>query len=257
VKGILDTSKTNKWLVTTEEVAKKIVPATTLRRIQKIDPDEMYCDTMSFLVEELNKEVGDIVTEFESYFLKQYSHIRAFHACRPLLGLGSYRLNGIKKLSRDLLRELAHAAFHEHRSKDIIDQIVDEYDIPTHEKSVYLFTDDFNAQHSSQNHYLQSGSEMLQALLLELNLGEQGILASQATPCLIECHVPIEHISLGLKAELWRSLVTIFFKVSAGKPKPQKPFDFCIRVTKKVEPESIVKFHLLKDSDLKYTLPYH
>lgn len=261
---ILDLSKPQEWLKVAKDVAKKVVPERLILRLRDSDHDEMYSDTLSFLAGVFEEEwdggweLSERLTEdFEIQFLKHYSHIRAFHACRPFLGPDSYLKKGIRKASDDLIRELAHSAFGGRCNRAEIDQAVDDFKISDSDKAVWLFTDKWNATRDCQNHYLQSGSEILQALTQKLGLYNRGHLASQASPCLVECRIPIGHVSPAFKGELWRILITLFFKYSAGKPRLETPFDFCIRVIEDVSPDSIVKIHSLRDEELEYGTERH
>ena len=261
---ILDLSKPQDWLKVAENVAKEVVPKHLISRLRDSDHDEMYSDKLSFLAGVFDEEwdggweLSERLTEdFETRFLKHYTHIRAFHACRPFLGPDSYLKEGIRKASKNLIRELAHSAFGNRCEKAEIDQAVDDFEISDSDKAVWLFTDRWNATRDIQNHYLQSGSEILQALTQKLGLYNRGHLASQSFPCLIECRIPIEDVSPGFKGELWRNLITLFFKYAAGRPKLTQPMDFCIRVIEDVSPGSIVKIHSLRDEELKYGTDRH
>lgn len=264
MNNLLDLSKSQDWLKVAENVAREVVPESLILSLRDSDHEEMYSDTLSFLAGVFDEEWDGgwelsekLTAEFESQFLKHYSHIRAFHACRPFLGTDSYLRKGIRKASDALIRELAHSAFGGRCDKSEIDQAVDDFEISESDKAVFLFTDKWNATRKCQNHYLQSGSEILQALTQKLGLYSRGHLASQASPCLIECHIPVEHISPGFKDELWGNLITLFFKYAAGRPKLARPFDFCIRVIEDVSPDSIKEIHSLRDEELTYTLERH
>ena len=262
MKKILDLSKPSNWLKVAEKVAQECFSTHLISTLRSHNHEEMYSDSLSYLTENPDEEdcfetAETLTAEFEEHFLERYDQIRAFHACRPFLGVESYRKNGIRKASSEIIREIGHAAFSAHCSREQIDKAIDNYEFLRSDNSVYLFTDDWNPTRDCQNHYLQSGSEILQALSFELGLGSQGILAAQASPCLIECNVPINQVSLGFRGELLRTLTTIFFKISAGKRTPTRPIDFCIRVIEDIAPESIVDIHTLEDSKLKYTLPRH
>ena len=201
-------------------------------------------------------EVEDWSADFDAAFRNRYSHIRAFHACRAFAGVDSYKRKGIRKLSRGLLRKLAHLVFANYSTREEIDKVVDEADIPAFEKSVYVFTDAIHPLDHSCNHYLQSGSEMLQALSISLGIHSRGILAEQGVPYLIECNVPLEHVSTGFRWELWRKLVTEFFRVEAGATPPKEPYDFCLRVTHSIAPQSIRGFHEI-NGKIRSIVPNH
>src|SRR5690606_2424388 len=113
-------------------------------------------------------EVDDWSDDFDAGFLAHFTSIRGFHSCRTFGSLDHYKRRGIQKLSRTLLRQIAHAAFAGHAGPDEIDRAVDNRTIPASEKSVFLFTDSAHPLEESQTPYLHSGSEMLQALAIDL-----------------------------------------------------------------------------------------
>jgi len=245
---LLDLANIPEWLSRTQQMVKRLIPARVREDLQKFDPEEMYEDTMTYLVNCSTKhgdfvEVGEWSDKFDSGYLRRYTHIRAFHACRAYTGLESYKTHGIQKLSRPLLKELAHLVFGDNATAAAIDKAVNNTKISSVEKSVYLFTDSIHPLDEACNHYLLSGSEILQAMSIDLGLHSRRILASQGEPYLIECEIPLKHVSQGFRQELWRKFVTQSFRIAAGANCPTKPYDFCIRVTKPVSPESITAFH--------------
>lgn len=262
----LDLANITDWLSETENIVHSLIPERVRNDLRSFDPDEMYDDAMSFLVESCLKhgeyrngaciEVSDWSSAFETAFLKRYSHIRAFHACRAFSGIEPYQKYGIQKLSRDLLRELAHRVFSRHSTATKINAAVDAIDIPQFEQSVYLFTDSLHPLDKSSNHYLQSGSEMLQALSIELGIHSIGILASQGVPYMIECEVPLPNVAKEFRWELWRTFVTRYFQIAAGFPRPEKPFDFSIRVTQSISPGAIKQFHRVHGT-IRSSAPWH
>jgi hypothetical protein len=263
---LLDLADIDGWFRTTREIAGQLISDAVRAELKDFDPDEMYEDTMTYLVETSIRhgeyrngecvEVDDWSADFDEAFRSRYSHIRGFHACRAFAGLDTYRRHGIRKLSRSLLREIAHVAFRDHATTNEIDMAVNGADIPDFEESVYLFTDASRPLDSSCSHYLKSGSEMLQALSITLGIHSRGILASQGEPFLIECHIPLEHVSKGFRWELWRKFITEYFCVMAGAAIPTESYDFCIRVTQPIAPSSIVGFHKINGM-IRSIAPYH
>lgn len=246
---LLDLEKINNWFSVTSSIVEQLIPDALRDDLKEFDPDEMYDDTMGFFVEacvrhgESKATVEKWSSVFDQAFCSHYSHIRGFHACRAFAGLDAYRTHGIRKLSRSLLRELAHIVFRNHSTIKEIEYAVDSIKIPDFEESVYFFTDAKQPLDDSCNHYLQSGSEMLQALSIKLNLYSKGILASQGEPYLIECDIPLEYVSVEFRWDLWRNFVTEYFRVEAGSPIPTTPYEFCLRVIEPIKPSSIRGFH--------------
>ena len=244
------------------EIARDILSQAVLARIFKCDPEEMYEDTLCYIGDAL--KCDGLTFELEAFeesidrqFLNRYDSIRVFHSCRPIGGIESYRLNGIKPLSRDLLRELALQAFRDHRPTEIILEAVENEEIHGFEKGVYCFTDNKNPLRRHCSHYLQSGSEKLQKLSQELNLGWRGLLADQGSAYLIECVIPLSNVSMGFRAEMWKHFLTKSLKAFAGDTRKILPPDFCIRTINAIPPGDIVEFHAVDDSQIWSVAPRH
>lgn len=257
----LDLSDTRSWMKVAKTVASKVVSPQIREALKDFDPEDMYDDTLPYLVE-ISERFGEMIDlqEWEDNFSEQFSFhydsIRAFHACRPL-DLDSYKRRGILKLTKELLLELAVEVLGGHASKEKISRAIDELDISWDEFGVNLFTDSKSPLDSSQNHYLWCGSEELQGLAIKLNLGSRGILNGRGRPHLIECVVPLENVRSDFYRNLWRLLITQYFKKAAGgRPLTQAP-DFCIRVTEDIHPEMIKRFIPLSDENLVFEHCWH
>ncbi|HPQ44734.1 MAG TPA: hypothetical protein PKZ42_10965 [Syntrophales bacterium] len=262
IYNTLDISNIPSWMETTSKICSELVSEKVRKQLKYYDPEEMYSDTMSFLLECCD-QFGQFLnyekwcTDLDDAFTALYTHIKAFHACRIFMGLNSYKEKGIQKLSRNLLRDLAKITFKDYASREDIDIAVDKYKIPAFEKSIYLFTDLKSPLDRSCSHYLQSGSESLQALAIALNIHSRGILASQGQAFLIECDVPLRDVHITFRSELWRRFSTCFFQVEAGNEPPTAPLDFCIRVTKPIGPDRIKHFYEINDKTIYCYTPRH
>lgn len=261
-KNLLDISDISSWMITTSNISLELISEKIRDHIKNYGPDDMFSDTMSFFFESCNKcgqdrDYEEWCAELDDAFMNRYSHIKAFHSCRTFLGFNSYKDKGIQIFSRDLLRELAKVAFSEYATQEEIGSAVKTHEIPDFEEGIFLFTDSKSPLDRSCNHYLQSGSENLQALAIELNIDSRGILASQGQSYLIECEVPLVDVHIAYRYELWRKFITCFFKTEAGNDPPTSPFDFCLKVSKHIGPESIKEFHLIDDKKLICYSPRH
>ena len=266
-ENILDLSDLRGWARVSSKVVNSIFPIELIKVITEIDHDEMYSDTLSFLIDScinFGFEIDGVFLDCDQWselldveFKAEYTSIRAFHSCRTFKGLDSYKTRGIEKLSYDLLKELAIETFSQHCKLEDINRAVDEQNIANFKKGVYLFTDKARPLDPSKSHYLQSGSEILQALTSSLGIQSQAILASQGKPYMIECRIPIEDVALVLRHELWRILLTEHFQILAGGKNRDRPFDFCIRTNNNVSPGSILEFHEVNVSKIYSYAPTH
>lgn len=263
MKRILDLSDTAEWTATAKQVAESAVPAAMREVIERLDPDQMYSDTLSYIVNSAERmgqflPVDEWNRRLSRRFQRKYSLIRAFHACRPIAGnVETYKRDGLLRMSKSLLRRLALNAFSAYADRGVILSTLESQKIPICARRVYLFTDQTHAVDSSQNHYLQCGSEYLQGLAIALGLGKRGILNAQGHPCLIECHVPLGIVSKSFLNELWRLIITNHFQAAAGRRAAAKPPDFCIQVVRNIPPACIKGFIMLDDGRLKYSNPNH
>lgn len=141
------------------------------------------CEKRVFILEEhLDCNPVDLYNE--------YTHIRAYHACRPL-SIQKYLSEGIQVLSREQALNEALARIHS--------SYVSESDVKKQfnanwkdsESEVFL---NVNKQEllTASSHYLIYGSEFLNRLAMEL--GCRGSLKEAGIPTIFYCDVPIEDI---------------------------------------------------------------
>lgn len=259
--AVLDLADVASWLAVAASVVNSTVPRQLSERLRIWDPDEMFEDTLSYLID-AGAEAGHLrdltawEDAFETGFRAKYQSIRAFHACRSTSTDG-YRRHGIRSLSPELAEQLAIDAFSDQASREQILEALASKPISGHERWVYCFTDIVNAKHSSQNHYVQCGSEYLQALAICLGLHCRGILASRGQGYLIEVHAPIPNVVGMFRRELWRLMITEHFKLMAGGKQRKGAPDFCIAVQNGIPFECIRRFIPVADDDLDYRLPRH
>ena len=132
----------------------------------------------------------------------EYTHIRAYHACRPL-DIQKYLSEGIQVLSRKQTLNEALARIHS--------SYVSEADIKRKfnanwkdsESEVFL---NINKQEllTASSHYLIYGSEFLNRLAMEL--GCRGNLKETGIPTIFYCDIPIEDINPSIIFEIERKV---------------------------------------------------
>lgn len=259
--GLLKLAAVNSWLRATAAVVQSVVPRQISDRLIESDPEQMYEDTLSYLIEAAEdaghpRALAFWEEAFETGFLARYHSIRALHACRAKR-TDSYRQHGVRGLSSSLAEELAIAAFSGHASRERILAAVRSKPIKRQEGWVYCFTDASSPRDPSQNHYLRCGSEFMQAIAIALGLHCRGILSSQGRGYLIELDVPLRSLVGDFRRDLWRMLVTEHFKSLAGGSKPKSPPEFCIATRDTIPPECIRRIIPVADGDLDYRLPDH
>ncbi len=256
-RRILDLSECDEWSTTTWMVIQNTFSSDLIEAAQEVSSDNMFEDTLSFLVDNSQDCQSPMTTEEIEYaldeeYLKLYTHFRAFHACRTA-DVESYRSRGILKLSETLLHEIAHRALGETIPESEINAAIGDTKIQEWQRCVNLFTDQVSAQDSRQNHYLQNGSEELQRLIQVLGRGCRGILAGQGLPYLVECEIPINIVAERARHETWKELVTMVFKkISSNDPGEIYVPDSCIWVYHDISPDWIKQFITVDENEIEY-----
>ncbi|MCI8363934.1 MAG: hypothetical protein HFG34_03145 [Eubacterium sp.] len=126
--------------------------------------------------------------------LYQYTHIRAYHACRPL-NIQDYLINGIQILNeKQALRESLLRI-----KSDYVDEekIIKEFgrqwrDFDDMHKRVWLAVNK-KILLTFSGHYLIYGSEFINTLAMEL--GCRSSLKKAGIPTIFHCDIPLENIS--------------------------------------------------------------
>lgn len=125
--------------------------------------------------------------------LHQYTHIRAYHACRPV-SIQNYLTNGIIPYTK---QEAMADAIRKLKSKKSEKEIIDEFEKQWNESDVknprvWL---ELNKEIliNESGHYLIYGSEFLNALAMWLGCREQ--LKNVGIPTIFCCDIPLENIS--------------------------------------------------------------
>lgn len=129
----------------------------------------------------------------KSVDLSKYTHIRAYHACRPI-EIDNYLINGIKAINRELALEDAlkriNAAYI--AEDDVKRMFIKEWkNINTSDKKVWLAVNREILLKDS-GHYLIYGSEFTNILAMEL--GCRDTLKNIGIPTIFICDVPLQDI---------------------------------------------------------------
>jgi hypothetical protein len=141
-------------------------------------------------------EIFDTVVE---EFISRYTHIRAFHACRPI-SVNTYYRNGLLPLNMEELRKLAESYFLSAESppphRHCLDRVMQELTNEGRKGLLYLLLDDW--QFIRASHYLTYGSEALQGIAIALSrvTGKdwREILKEKGVPTVFVCDLPLYFI---------------------------------------------------------------
>jgi hypothetical protein len=258
---LLDFSQKDIWMKAGRLAIEEVIPPNIISLAQQEDPDTMFEDDLNYIIKHWESldpwiSVERLTDNFDRCICHHFRKIKGFHACR-ITNEDSYRKHGLRKLSKELLLELALERFGSFANSIKIEQACNKWKILENDTGVYFFPSLDNAMDPSQNHYLKCGSETLQGISCDLGLNNRGILSSQGRSCIIECNIPINQIKQGFRISIWNMIITGIFREEAGKVINEDVLDIGYTTYGKVEPECIQKFHYIKDSSYRYTLNRH
>lgn len=138
--------------------------------------------------------------------LYQFTHIRAYHACRPL-NIQDYLINGIQTIDKaQALREALLRIKSDYVDKEKIEQEFSKQwrDFDGMHKRVWMAVNK-EVLLTVAGHYLIYGSEFINALAMEL--GCRSSLKNAGIPTIFHCDIPLEDISSSTVAEI-ETLIT-------------------------------------------------
>lgn len=129
----------------------------------------------------------------KSVDLSKYTHIRAYHACRPIY-IDNYLINGIKAISRklaleDALKRIKATYIAEDDVKKIFNK--EWKNIDASDKKVWLAVNR-EILLTDSGHYLIYGSEFINMLAMELGCRDR--LKNIGIPTIFICDVPLQDI---------------------------------------------------------------
>ena len=248
-------------LHTTQEVVYQVLPPSVIEIICQENADEMYSDTLTYIIEAFGQKdwfisLEELEWKFDSEFCNRFKYIKGFHACR-ITDETSYKNHGLQGLDDDRLLKIAVARFSNYTSKEKIIKACAKTDIPKFDRGVYFFFTLETTNNPSHNHYLKCGCETLQGLVWDLGLSNKGILASQGRSCSIECNIPTEQVRSTFRCDIWKQLITLYFKKKAEWKCKTRFSDWCFTTESDVEPKYIEHFHYIDDSEFFYRLQLH
>jgi hypothetical protein len=203
-----------------EEVLTMILPSLNLKKFKEFSSlwhkKNLYLEIFQILnrFTRSDNSEDEWKNKIHEAFLETVTHLRLFHACKPV-SLDSYLHNGIVKANQSLLEELARQIWltetspNQHRTN--VENAIRESAIffTPYEKRVFLIVDD-NVLLKNASHYLIRGSEYLQAISAKIErdfVGEyKDPLRTRGVPTIIECDVPVANLKRNFN-DLWDILI--------------------------------------------------
>jgi hypothetical protein len=172
---------------------------------------------------------------------KEYTHIRGYHACRPI-DFDSYYKNGLRILNLVDLKPIAVNIFCSHfpdlTPKDITEGF--EYVNGETRQGFLYFAIDKRELLTYSGHYLIYGSEFLHGVAVYLR-GKHGynyssILKNMGIPTIFECNIPIEYLNQSTIDDL----DSILQKYVNSNLKTSPRIDFSLIISKPINSDLIV-----------------
>lgn len=161
---------------------------------------------------------GWLVSEFCSRFGDYYSHVKAFHGCRPR-DLTSYLQHGLRGQDRRHLHTEFRELFSDWPASDM-DDAIRQFDarVNREQGKVWLLACDDELIRRC-GHYLIQGSEYLMALAGTLG-GQpaQRRLREVGIPTVIEVDLPMSFVSAEQRMEVARGILSEWGQIVAKRP---------------------------------------
>lgn len=233
---LFDWNARDTWLSEVQEYARNLLTDRVHLRIARSKP-ECWSDDFNWL------PIVDGERKFAIAFANYYSHIRAFHGCRPT-NLQSYFRHGLRGQSAEIIEDHFRTIFADVPAAAVAQAVTEFRDRKHAERGRFWVVLDENELVEHCGHYLIQGSEYLMALaasLCELAPPEDYRLRlrSDGTPTIFELHIPTSHLPEHEVAALSRLVLMTWGAHAAAHPLGigHSP---CLIVQRTLEPKYLV-----------------
>lgn len=188
-KVVFDWRNSAAWLDAASKYAAHVLTP-KLRRTLAKTRRKCWSDDMSWL-----PDWEDLVPEFVFCFAEHYTHLKAFHGCRPV-ALSSYYQHGLRGQDGDQLISLFREIFADVPALDLDAAIASLSERNTHERGAIWLVGDDREMIEEYGHYVIQGSEFLMALAAKLGVSRSGEdyrfrLRERGVPTVLEIDLPI------------------------------------------------------------------
>lgn len=188
-KVVLDWRNRAEWLYAASKYGGHVLTPALRRTLGKTRP-KCWSDDMSWL-----PDWEDLVPEFVFCLAEYYTHLKAFHGCRPI-ALSSYYEHGLRGQDGDQLITLFRETFADVPTPDLDAAIAVLGDRSTRERGAIWLVSDDREMIEEYGHYLIQGSEFLMALAAQLGVSRLGEdyrfrLREHGVPTVLEIELPV------------------------------------------------------------------
>jgi len=182
--------------------------------------------------------------EFGSRFAGFYTHVRAYHACRPR-DVGTYLTDGIQAQSAELIEQEFLSLFADAPRSMLESTLTEFHDRKTNERGKLWVVLSEHGLLEDYGHYLIQGSEYMMALaatLTELCAREdyRFRLRNHGTPTVFEAHIPVDDFPVAQIEALARLVLSEWGQRVSRNPLHTN-HDPCLTLHTSVPPEHLVK----------------
>lgn len=204
---LFDWMDSDRWLADIPAYGERTLNNAVLTTLATSRPDGFWSDDLSWFPQ----NAADF--ELDRQFAGYYTHIRAYHACRPT-DVGSYLQHGLLGQNRTLIESSFRSIFSD-VDEALLDRAIDAMDSRgNHENGKIYFSCDPHELVEYCGHYLLQGSEYLMALAARLCEYDPGLedyrlrLRRTGIPTVFEVGIPVEQIPVPQRHGLMKSIIS-------------------------------------------------
>jgi hypothetical protein len=221
-KKVLAWRDVSTWHPIAYRLANEMLSPEVVQELRTNPPRSMDWHWREWLQQALDvagsSKTTEVLDDILNSFLNQFTHIRAFHGCRPV-DVGSYYESGFLPTNIEQIRRVAKEIFLQPESgeehKSALERAVQELVKGKREGQLYLVLDDMLFEASPN--YLIFGSEGLMIIASRLGtingVHRYDILRGRGTPTIFVCDLPISIIP---SDRLYQTAATFIFQTLRG-----------------------------------------
>ncbi|WP_196591983.1 hypothetical protein [Pectinatus frisingensis] len=247
-KGIFIWRDSKDWLMVVHNLLSDIMNDAVVAKVRQNVPEYISHDNFLWLDLIIDAHYNcfyDIKEVINSRFCQYYSHIKAYHGCRPE-DVNSYYKNGIVTLDPQMFNQLAYQIFCSKElnfDKRTVEDAIKKVGTNLREGRVFLSLDD-QLLVEECGHYLLYGSEYLIAIAAVLSepsgIDYRQVLRQKGKPTVFLCDVPINFIKRNTLCELTGVILQSWLKYVLYNEIPSRQIDFTLTLYNNVPPDNIV-----------------
>jgi hypothetical protein len=244
-KRVFVWSHMSKWKQKILQILGDLTDSEVINILKSEPPDSFYQDDSQWIDSAINrayqKECSGSTFDVLAERLPQYySHIRVFHACRPI-NVESYYRQGFIPMNPIHMQSVAKKYFLQDgirkTNEEAFEMAISKIGTGLRANHIYFGLDDRFLLESC-GHYLIYGSEYLLAIAVRLAEGKR-ILQNMGIPTMLACDLPFSMIESWAVREFAGALLSTLFRNYANSGKKTPTIDFAFWIKQVLPPECI------------------